>query len=162
MNMPHQAYVAIGANLGDPVTAVRNAIDRLAMLDKAHLTVASSLYRTTPVGLLNQPDFINAVVCLETALDPHQLLTALFALEAEFGRIRKEKNAPRTLDLDLLLFDQLIVQTPQLTLPHPRLHTRAFVLVPLAEIATDLDIPGRGKLSSWLPAVANQVVTRLP
>lgn len=162
MSMSHQAYVAIGANLGDPVAAVRNAIERLAMLNETQLTAASSLYRTAPIGLLNQPDFINAVVCLNTTLDPQQLLAALLALEAEFGRVRKEKNAPRTLDLDLLLFDDLVLQTPQLTLPHPCLHTRAFVLVPLAEIATDLDIPGIGRLSAFLPAVADQILTRLP
>lgn len=162
MNAPHQAYVALGANLGDPLNTVRNALDRLARLDNARLVATSSLYRTAPVGLLNQPDFINAVACLETSLNPHQLLSSLFALEAEFGRIRKGKNDPRTLDLDLLLFDDLTLDTPSLILPHPRLHLRAFVLAPLAEIAPNLNIPGHGNLSAWLPAVANQPVTRLP
>lgn len=159
--MTTDAYIALGANIGDPVATVRAAVDALAGLPGLRLLQASSLYRTAPVGLQDQPDFINAVARTETDLAPHALLDALLSLEARFGRIRQERNGPRSLDLDLLLYDGLALDTPSLTLPHPRLHLRAFVLVPLAEIAPDLAIPGRGTVAAWLPAVANQAIQRL-
>ena len=121
----------------------------------------SSLYRTAPVGNTEQPEFINAVAALETTLAPESLLDALFDIEARFGRIRAEKNGPRTLDLDLLLYNNQQLNLPRLTLPHPRLHLRAFVLYPLAELAPDLQLPGRGSIAAWLPAVANQGISRL-
>lgn len=156
-----EAYVALGANIGDPAATIRAAFGALSGLDGARLVQASSLYRTAPVGLTDQPDFINAVARIETPLPPRALLAALLGLEADFGRIRQERNGPRTLDLDLLLYDDLVLDTPDLTLPHPRLHLRAFVLAPLAEIAPDLVIPGRGSVAAWLPAVANQAIERL-
>ena len=107
------------------------------------------------------PEFINAVAALETTLAPESLLDALFDIEARFGRIRAEKNGPRTLDLDLLLYNNQQLNLPRLTLPHPRLHLRAFVLYPLAELAPDLQLPGRGSIAAWLPAVANQGISRL-
>lgn len=162
MSVSHQAFVALGANIGDPITTLRSALAELAKMEDTRLVVASSLYRTAPVGLTNQPDFINAVAELETTLSAPNLLAALFKIEAEFGRIRKDRNGPRSLDLDLLLYDDLKLDTPQLTLPHPRLHLRAFVLAPLAEIAPDIALPGRGTLAAWLPAVANQAIARLP
>lgn len=156
-----QAFVALGANIGDPAATIRSAFAALDQLDGVRLRRASSLYRTAPVGLKQQPDFINAVAEVETELAPHALLSALLALEARFGRIRDRKNGPRTLDLDLLLYDGLTLNTPDLVLPHPRLHLRAFVLVPLTEIASDLALPGRGSVAAWLPAVANQAIERL-
>lgn len=163
MTPVHQAYVALGANLGNPVQNVQNALHRLKQMEEIRLITASSLYRTAPVGNPDQPDFINAVAHLETSLTPEQLLISLLDLESEFGRQRDEKNGPRLLDLDLLFFDQIEQNNPALTLPHPRLHLRAFVLVPLAEIADPQTlIPGRGVLSAWLPAVANQSIIRLP
>jgi 2-amino-4-hydroxy-6-hydroxymethyldihydropteridine diphosphokinase len=155
------AYVALGANLGDPVAAVQAALAALAALPESRVVRASSLYRTAPVGLGNQPDFINAVAALQTALAPATLLDALLAIEEGFGRVRAAKNGPRTIDLDLLLHGNLELAQPRLTLPHPRLHLRAFVLVPLAEIAPDLRLPGRGSVAAWLPAVANQGIVRL-
>lgn len=155
------AYVALGANLDDPASTVRAAFGALANLPESRITRCSSLYRTAPVGLTEQPDFINAVVALETTLAPEALLDQLFELETRFGRRRGEKNGPRTLDLDLLLYDQQQLALPRLTLPHPRLHLRAFVLYPLAEIAPDLHIPGRSHVKAWLPAVAHQGITRL-
>ena len=155
------AYVALGANLGDPVAAVQAALAALAGLPDSRVVRASSLYRTAPVGLRNQPDFINAVAALETALAPEALLEALFAIEEGFGRVRAEKNGPRTIDLDLLLHGDRELAQPRLTLPHPRLHLRAFVLVPLAEIAPDLRLPRRGSVAAWLPAVAHQGIVRL-
>lgn len=155
-----RAFVALGANLGDPAATVQAAIGELGRLPGTRLVRASSLYRTAPVGLAEQPDFINAVAELATGLPAGELLTALLALENRFGRVRQERNGPRTLDLDLLLYSDLVAATPDLTLPHPRLHLRAFVLVPLAEIAPGLALPGRGSVAAWLPAVANQGIER--
>lgn len=155
------AYVALGANIGDPTATVLAAFAALANLTDSRVVHTSSLYRTAPVGLTNQPDFINAVAMLETGLAPEELLDALLDLEARFGRVRRDRNGPRTLDLDLLLYNDIELDLPRLILPHPRLHLRAFVLHPLAEIAPDLAIPGRGSVAAWLPAVANQGVDRL-
>ena len=157
----HLAYVALGANLADPTTQVRAALTALSQLPQSTLQRASSLYRTAPVGIAHQPDFINAVAALATTLSPHALLDALFAIEAAFGRRRDYHHAPRTLDLDLLLYDQEVIDSPRLMLPHPRLHLRAFVIAPLLEIAPDCRIPGRGLASAWLPAVSTQVIERL-
>lgn len=155
------AYVALGANIGDPTATVLVAFAALANLTDSRVVHTSSLYRTAPVGLTNQPDFINAVAMLETGLAPEELLDALLDLEARFGRVRRDRNGPRTLDLDLLLYNDIELDLPRLILPHPRLHLRAFVLHPLAEIAPELAIPGRGSVAAWLPAVANQGVDRL-
>lgn len=155
------AFVALGANLADPVAQVRAALDALTQLPQSRLLRASSLYRTAPVGIHGQPDFINAVAALETALAPHALLAELFAVEARFGRRRDYRHAPRTLDLDLLLYDAETMDTPDLQLPHPRMHLRAFVLTPLVEIAPDCRIPGRGTAAAWLPAVSMQRLEKL-
>jgi 2-amino-4-hydroxy-6-hydroxymethyldihydropteridine diphosphokinase len=155
------AYIALGANLGDPASTVRAAFGALANLPDSRVVRCSALYRTAPVGIVDQPEFINAVALLETTLAPVALLGELLDIEQRFGRQRGAKNGPRTLDLDLLLYDDCHVELPELTLPHPRLHLRAFVLQPLAELAPDLRLPGRGHISAWLPAVANQGCTRL-
>ena len=157
----HLAYVALGANLADPAAQVRAALTALTQLPQSRLLRASSLYRTAPVGIAHQPDFINAVAALETTLAPHDLLAALFAVEAQFGRRRDFYHAPRTLDLDLLLYDSQVIDSPQLQLPHPRMHLRAFVIAPLLEIAPDCRIPGRGLAAAWLPAVSGQTIERL-
>jgi 2-amino-4-hydroxy-6-hydroxymethyldihydropteridine diphosphokinase len=125
------------------MATLRAAVQRLETLGR--ITAASSLYETEPVGYLAQPSFLNAVVALDTALAPTDLMDALLGIERDLGRTRSFPNAPRTLDLDLLIVDGLILDTPELTLPHPRLHERAFVLVPLAEIAPELALPGSGK-----------------
>ena len=156
------AHVALGANLDDPVAQVRRALDALTALPGVRLLRASSLYRTAPVGIHGQPDFINAVAALETALAPEALLDALFTIEAAFGRRRDYHHAPRTLDLDLLLYDDRIIDTPTLSVPHPRMHLRAFVLAPLLEIAPDCRIPGRGSAAAWRPATQMQAIERLP
>ncbi|MBA3033587.1 MAG: 2-amino-4-hydroxy-6-hydroxymethyldihydropteridine diphosphokinase [Gammaproteobacteria bacterium] len=156
------AYVALGANLGDPIITVRAAIEALRGLAGARFLAVSSLYRTAPVGLRDQPDFINAVATMAVAGSADDLLADLFAIEAAFGRVRGLKNAPRTLDLDLLLFGAECRDSPGLTLPHPRLTERAFVLAPLAEIAPTLDINGHGLVSDLLARVADQRIERLP
>lgn len=157
----HLSYIALGANLADPNAQIRAALAALAGLPASRLLYASSLYRTTPVGVRGQPDFINAVVALTTTLDAHALLAALLALETQFGRRRDYHHAPRTLDLDLLLYDDARIDTPELSLPHPRMHLRAFVLAPLLEIAPDCRIPGLGPASNWLPTVSTQRIERL-
>jgi len=155
------AYIALGANLADPVEQIRAAFAALETLPESRLVRTSSLYRTAPVGVHGQPDFINAVAAVDTTLTPQALLEALFAIEAQFGRRRDFHLAPRTLDLDLLLVDDQVIDSPTLNLPHPRLHLRAFVLAPLVEIAPDCRIPGRGQAAAWLAAVSMQRIERL-
>jgi 2-amino-4-hydroxy-6-hydroxymethyldihydropteridine diphosphokinase len=155
------AYVALGANLGDARTTLDAAFVALARLPGTVLQAASSLYRTAPIDS-SGPDYLNAVVRLGTTLAPRALLGALHGIEDAHGRARPYRNAPRTLDLDLLMHDQRRLDGPALTLPHPRLHERAFVLRPLAEIAPDLVVPGRGHVKVLLAHVAGQRVDKLP
>jgi len=131
--MKHVAFVGLGSNLADPVAQVSRALVALGSLPKTRVVRSSSLYRSAPVGYLQQPDFINAVAQLETELAPRTLLDTLLALEHECGRTRDFCNAPRTLDLDVLLYDDLIHHEHGLTIPHPQMHLRAFVLQPLCE-----------------------------
>ena len=155
------AWVGIGANLGDARANVLDAIARLARLPGARLVQASSLYRTAPIDSSGD-DYVNAVAALDTDLDAHALLQALFAIEQAHGRERPYRNAPRTLDLDLLLYgDQVIDDAPGLIVPHPRMHERAFVLAPLAEVAPGLVIPGRGPVASLLAGLGDQGIARL-
>ena len=156
-----RAYIGVGANLGDARATVCAALAALATLADSRLVLASALYRSAPVDAVG-PDFINAVAALDTAMAPLALLAALQAIEQQFGRLRPYRNAPRTLDLDLLLHGDAALQTPALTLPHPRLHQRAFVLRPLLQIAPTLAAPGLGRLADWLPACANQAIEQLP
>lgn len=146
MTVPAVAYVGLGGNLGEVAATLRAATEALARLPATHLLRASRLYRTPAWGLEQQPDFINGVVALETRLAPRELLDALLRIEREFGREREggPRWGPRTLDLDLLLHGEVVVEQDGLRLPHPHLHERAFVLVPLLEIAADILIPGRG------------------
>ena len=155
------AYIALGANLDDPLGQLRAALDAVAALPDSRMLRTSSFYRTAPVGAPGQPDYLNAVAALETGLAPDDLLAALLEIEHDFGRRREYRNAPRTLDLDLLLYDDAVIDRPHLQVPHPRLHLRAFVLVPLAEIAPELRLPGRGSVAAWLPAVTTQRITKL-
>ena len=147
------AFVALGANLDDPRSQVLQALEELDRLPGSRVVSRSSLYRTAPVGYLDQPDFINAVARLETALDARPLLDALLDLELRHGRRRSLPNSPRTLDLDLLMYADRVMREDGLTLPHPRLHERAFVLAPLAEIAPDAIVPGQGRVGDLLDRV---------
>ncbi len=136
------AYIALGSNLGDRLANLNQAVARLATVGS--VTALSSLYETDPVGFVDQPSFLNAVVRLQTSLPPANLLAHLLSVELELGRVRTFRNAPRIVDLDLLLFDQTVMHTAELTVPHPHLQERSFVLVPLAEIAPDLVHPVLG------------------
>lgn len=157
-----RAYVAFGANLGEPLAAHGQALAELAALPGTRVSAQSSCYRTAPVGVAGeQPDYINAVIELETTLSPRALLEALLTIERAGGRTRTGHRAPRTMDLDLLLHGDTVIDAPDLTLPHPRMHERAFVLRPLAEIAPHLIIPGRGPVAALLANVAGQSIRRL-
>jgi len=155
------AYVGIGANLEDPRAQVAQAFDELARLPRTRLSARSSLYRSAPLGYAAQPDFINAVAELDTALGAHALLAELQAIEARHGRSRSFANAPRTLDLDLLLYGDTRIDEPQLVVPHARMHQRAFVLQPLLEIAPQAQIPGLGSAAALLAARTDQRVERI-
>lgn len=159
MTSARHAYIALGANLGDARAVLRAARDAVATLPGSRLVACSSLYRSAPIES-SGPDYLNAVLALETPLSPDDLLAALQAIEAAHGRKRPYRNAPRTLDLDLLLHGDTVQDTPTLTLPHPRLHLRAFVLEPLAEIAPALEVPGHGVVADLLPTVAGQGIER--
>ena len=156
------AYVALGSNLGDRMATLRRAAERLGELGRVE--AASSVWDTEPVGYVDQPRYLDAVVRLRTTLSPEETLARLLAVEHDLGRVRSFPNAPRTLDLDLLLHGDAVRSTPFLTLPHPRLHLRAFVLEPLAEIEPDLVVPVVGErvgaLLAGLPARARAGVCR--
>ena len=141
----HRAYIGFGSNLGNRLSNCRNAIEALAALPFCSLLKTSSFYETSPVGLVEQPAFINGVVMLETTKDAHWLLGQMLEIEKTFGRIRTLKWGPRSIDLDLLFFDDQIIDTPGLSVPHPSLHERRFVLEPLNEVAPDLRHPSLGK-----------------
>lgn len=155
------AYIGLGANLDDPVAQVRRALAELASLPHSRRLAASGLYRSKPVGYAAQPDFVNAVAAVATQLPPRVLLQHLLAIETRHGRTRGFRNAPRTLDLDLLLYDGLVMHEPGLTLPHPRMLERAFVLLPLAEIAPDCVIPGQGHIRHHLAPLDGADLHRL-
>ena len=154
------AFIGIGANLGDARANVVDALARLERQPGCRLVAASSLWRTAPIDSAGD-DYINAVALVDTSLDAHALLAALQAIETAHGRERPYRNAPRTLDLDLLLYGDEIIANPELTVPHPRMHERAFVLAPLLEIAPGTVIPARGRAADYLPGVAGQGIARL-
>jgi 2-amino-4-hydroxy-6-hydroxymethyldihydropteridine diphosphokinase len=154
------AYIGLGANLDDPAAQVELAMSELARLPQSRLIARSSLYASAPVGYADQPDFINAVAALETELSPRALFEAMLGIEHHHGRNRTFRNAPRTLDLDLLLYGGARFHEEHLTLPHPRMHERAFVLLPLLEIAPHLAIPGLGQADALLALCGDQSVHR--
>lgn len=156
------AYIGLGANLGDPVAQLLSAAEALARLPDTRLLARSPLYRSKPVGHAAQPDYVNAVAALATRLPPRALLNALLRIESQHGRTRAFKNAPRTLDLDLLLYDGLVMHEPGLCLPHPRMLERGFVLQPLADIAADARIPGHGLACDALRRLGAHDLQRLP
>jgi len=155
------AGIGLGANLGDARATLAAAMQALAELPASTLRATSSIYRSAPIDS-SGPDYLNAVVLLDTQLTPQALLAELQRIELAHGRERPYRNAPRTLDLDLLFHGEQRIVSPALTVPHPRLHERAFVLRPLAELAPGLVIPGHGSVAELLPAVADQRIDKLP
>lgn len=146
-------WIGLGSNLADPVAQLRRAFEALAAIPHTRLVARSALYRNPPMGPQDQPDYVNAVAQLATGLEPLALLDALQAIENAHGRRRERRWGPRTLDLDLLLWGERVIDHPRLTVPHPGLPERPFVLYPLAEIAPELHIPGHGPLTRLLARV---------
>lgn len=156
------AYVGLGANIGESLPRLREAVNAFLVLPDTRLVACSSFYRSAPIGITQQPDFVNAVCALDTALPASALLNRLLQIEHEHGRVRgPDPGGPRTMDLDLLLYGTERSDTDALTLPHPRMHERRFVLLPLNEIAPTLEIPGRGWVAALLQSCGEQRVERL-
>ena len=163
-SQPVDAVIGLGANLGEPRRQIAAAFDALAGLPHTRLLRRSSLYRSAPLGKTDQPDFINAAALITTSLEALALLGYLLEIEHKQGRVRSlhtMANAPRTLDLDLLLYGDSVIAQSGLTVPHPRMHLRRFVLDPVAEIAPDGIIPGHGRIAELLLEVAGQAVEKM-
>ena len=154
-------YIALGSNLEEPSQQIYKAINLIDAIDELSVTHTSSLYKTKPIGKIDQPDFINAAVKVDGDISPENLHAALQDIEKKAGRIRMELNEPRTLDLDILLIDDLIMKTKKLTIPHPRMHQRQFVIVPLFEINQKLNIPGIGSIDEILKSLPDQGVIKI-
>lgn len=152
---PVRAYIGLGANLGDAMGALRSALSCIGRLAQTELLATSPFYRSAPVDA-GGPDYTNAVAAIATHLDAHELLDRLHGIEAEHGRERPFVNAPRSLDLDLLLYGEQVINSKRLCVPHPRMHQRAFVLRPLADLAPHLRIPGHDRVARLLAEVADQ------
>ncbi|HSG12626.1 MAG TPA: 2-amino-4-hydroxy-6-hydroxymethyldihydropteridine diphosphokinase [Gaiellaceae bacterium] len=149
-----RAYVGLGANLGDREATLLRAVDLLGEVEGVRVVGVSALRETDPVGVLDQPRFLNGAAAVETELTPRELLDALLGVERSLGRVRDgERWGPRTVDLDLLVFGDVVVDEPGLRVPHPRLHERRFALEPLSDLDPTLEIPGRGTVSALLSAL---------
>jgi 2-amino-4-hydroxy-6-hydroxymethyldihydropteridine diphosphokinase len=157
----HSIFIGLGSNLENPQKKIKDAIQLINKIDDVTINLTSSLYETPPVGFLDQPNFINAVVQISSTINYNELLIKLFDIERIFGRIRKEKNGPRTLDLDILLFDDLILESESLIIPHPRMHERLFVLIPLLEISPAIIIPKYGSASSLVSKLKMQNIKKV-
>ena len=142
MRPPVRAAIALGSNLDDPDAQVRRGFEEIGGIARTQLLARSSLHRTAPVGYLDQPDFVNACALVQTELAPRELLEELLAIEKRHGRVRAIPNGPRTLDLDIIVYGDAVVNEPGLVIPHPRAHERAFVMQPLLEVWPDVVIPG--------------------
>ena len=161
MPHPHFAVIALGSNLAEPARQVRAALSALEAHPQIQIEKISSLYVTAPVGYDDQPDFVNAVCSVRTSLDGVSLLAVLNRIEADFGRERTFRNAPRTLDLDIIDFDGIFSDDPHLTLPHPRAHERSFVMKPLAEILPDFVLGGHGRAADLAVALGDEGIRLL-
>jgi len=158
----HIAFIGLGSNLTDPRSQLQRAFVELDKVPETRFIARSSLYRSAPMGYLDQPEFVNAVAKIETALTPHALLQCMLQIEHRHGRERTFRNAPRTLDLDLLLYDDMQLHEHGLTIPHPQMHLRSFVLQPLLEIAPDVVIPGIGSAAMLFERFRDQMLEMLP
>ncbi len=154
-------FIGLGSNLSEPARQLREALQEIDELPETALIKVSSFYESAPIGLANQSMFVNAVAQVETTQSPQQLMAQLLGIESRHQRVRAEKNGPRTLDLDILIFNEWRIDEPDLVTPHPRAHERAFVLYPLIEIAPELYIPGKGLAKTFLSGVVNQVIHKI-
>jgi 2-amino-4-hydroxy-6-hydroxymethyldihydropteridine diphosphokinase len=153
--------IGLGSNMQNPVRQIHQALNEIGALDQCRLVAVSSLYSSAPIGGVAQPTFINAVAQIETSLAPAELMRALLNVEIAHDRVRTIKNGPRTIDLDILLYDDLQINEANIVVPHPRAHERAFVLLPLLELDPELYIPGRGGARELAALVRDQIVRRL-
>jgi 2-amino-4-hydroxy-6-hydroxymethyldihydropteridine diphosphokinase len=158
---PVTAFVGLGSNLDEPIRQVRAALRRLEAVEATRVVACSSLYRSAPFGPVKQPDFVNAVVAIETSLAPRRLLEALQAIERDIGREIGERWGPRRIDLDLLVYGDDVIDEPGLTVPHPGIAERNFVLLPLGEIAPDLVVPGLGRLAAFKVIPSEPDISRI-
>ena len=159
--MKHIAFIGLGSNLDDPPGQLKRAFAAMGKIPGTKLLARSSLYRGAPLGFPDQPDFVNAVAKITTELSPQALLQSLLLIEHQHGRERTFRNAPRILDLDVLLYDDVQLHEHGLTIPHPQMHLRAFVLQPLLEIAPEASIPGAGRADVALEKCRNQKLERI-
>ena len=159
--MTQICFIGLGSNLGEPSDQLRLAISDIDQLPGTRVLASSAFYRSAPIGYLDQPDFVNAVVKIETGLAPRQLLSAMLGIERLHGRERTFSNAPRTLDLDVLLYGDMQIDEPGLAIPHPHMHRRAFVLQPLLEIEPDCMIPSVGSVRQALQGCLDQILEKL-
>ena len=155
------AYIGLGSNMNSPIKQIKSAIKSIEEIASTEITDVSSLYKSKPVGPQNQDDYINAVVKIETELMPYQLLECVQEIEKQHGRIRGERWGPRVIDLDILMYGNEIMIDQKLTIPHPEIHNRSFVLVPLAEIDSDCEIPGKGSVSDLLATIDKSNIVQL-
>ncbi len=157
----NRAFIALGSNLSEPKAQLAAAFAELSRMPRTRFLARSSLYLSAPISAIAQPDYVNAVALVETGLEPPALLDVLLAIELSRGRVRTAQNAPRTLDLDILLYNDLVLSEPHLIIPHPRMHERRFVLCPLLEIEPDCEIPGLGRAQDLLPALSGQMLQKM-
>jgi 2-amino-4-hydroxy-6-hydroxymethyldihydropteridine diphosphokinase len=157
-----RAVLAVGSNLGDRLGTLQGCIEAIARLPETDVLAVSPVYRTDPVGGPPQPEYLNAVLIIRTGLPPRELLAAAHRIEADFGRVRAERFGPRTLDLDIIAYDEQTSSDPALTLPHPRAHERAFVLAPWHDIEPGAELPGRGPVTSLLAGLDRDGIRRQP
>ena len=155
------AYIGLGSNMHSPIKQIKSAIKLIEEIASTEITDVSSLYKSKPLGPQDQDDYINAVVKIETELMPYELLERMQEIEKQHGRIRGERWGPRVIDLDILMFGNKIMTDQKLTIPHPEIHNRSFVLVPLAEIDSDCEIPGKGPISDLLATIDKSNVVQL-
>lgn len=155
-------FLGLGSNLGDREANVRTACERIASQPGIRLRRVSSLYLTAPIGYVDQPDFVNAVAVIETKIEPVDLLHVVQGIEREMGRVRNFRWGPRVIDIDVLVYDGRTVDTPELTIPHPRMMERAFVMAPLSEIAPDIILPDGRKPGEVSQELRDQCISRLP
>jgi 2-amino-4-hydroxy-6-hydroxymethyldihydropteridine diphosphokinase len=154
-------FIALGSNLKNPKKQIKNGILSIKKINGVKILKKSHLYETPPVGILDQPNFVNAVIKISSNLNPQELLDKLLNIENIAGRIRDKKNGPRILDLDILLFNDFILDKDSLTIPHPRMHERLFVLIPLKDIDKNIVIPNQGAIKDIINKLAPENINRI-